>query len=502
MARRIMIQGTASGVGKSLLVTALCRMLAQDGHRVAPFKAWNMSLNAAVTPDGHEIGRAQAIQAEAAGVPVVSHFNPILVKPRGGLSSQVILNGRPHGDFTGFATPEFVTLAHQTAQVALRQLDAAYDWIVIEGAGSPAEPNLRDRDMANMAIADLAGAPVILVADMDRGGAFAALVGTLELLEPRHRERVAGLVLNRYHGPKEILAPGIREIEERTGKPVLGVLPWLPDLYWEEEDAAALPAGGTAAAAGERELTVAVIRLPHISNFTDLAPLQGEPDVAVRYVDSPEQLSGADLILIPGTKSTRADLDWLRERGLADAITAHSRAKGATVGLCGGYQMLGLRLDDPEGVEGPAGSSEGLGVLPVTTRFAPGKQTTLTRLEGISGLIGSWSKGERLAGYEIHCGQTALEPGARPAFRVVARGSEVADGTDGCMEKGGWTFGTYLHGIFDNDQFRRRFLNALRARRGLYPVELSDSVALRRSRAYDRLAGAVRAHLDLSEVMA
>ena len=498
MARRMMIQGTASGVGKSLIVTALCRMLAQDGYRVAPFKAWNMSLNAAVTPDGREIGRAQAIQAEAAGVPPESDFNPILVKPRGGLSSQVILNGRPHGDFTGFATPEFVGLAHETARAALNRLDAAYDWIVIEGAGSPAEPNLRDRDMANMAVAELADAPVILVADMDRGGAFAALVGTLELLEPRHRKRVVGLVLNRYHGPKEILAPGIREIEERTGKPVIGVLPWLPDLYWEEEDAASLPSVAAHEQDQDRELTVAVIRLPHISNFTDMAPLQAEPDVAVRYIDSPDQLAGADLVLIPGSKSTRADLAWVRERGLADVIAAHSRAKGATVGLCGGYQMLGLTLDDPLGVEGDSGACEGLGVLPVTTRFEPGKQTTLTRVEGISGLIGAWAKGEQLAGYEIHSGVTALQAGARPAFRVVARGGEATDGTDGCMERGGWTFGTYLHGLFDNDQFRRRFLNALRARRGLHPLAVSESVTLRRHRAYDRLAGALRQHLDLA----
>lgn len=496
MTRCIMVQGTASGVGKSLVATALCRLLMQEGYRVAPFKAWNMSLNAAVTPDGAEIGRAQFVQAEAAGIAPQRDFNPVLVKPKGGLTSQVILNGRPHGDFTGFASPDFVRQAHETAASALIRLRAAYEWIVIEGAGSPAEPNLRDRDMANMAVAELADAPVWLVADMDRGGAFAALVGTTELLEPRHRERVAGLILNRYHGPKEILQPGIREIEGRTGKPVLGVLPFLPDLYWEEEDAAVLDVQAT----GARELTVAVIRLPHLSNFTDAAPLVAEPDVAVRYVDRPEQLVSADLVLLPGSKNTVADLAWLKQRGLAQAIAAHSRTKGATIGLCGGYQLLGTALYDPEGLEDKPGTYEGLGLLPVETRFEPGKQTTLTEVEGLTGMVGAWSRGERLAGYEIHSGRSTLLTGARPAFRVVVRSGQPVDETDGCLDRGGWTFGTYLHGLFENDTFRRRFLNALRARRGLPPLEPTASPAVLRERAYNRLAQALRDHLDLRGV--
>ncbi|MDB4896460.1 MAG: cobyric acid synthase, partial [Firmicutes bacterium] len=368
-----MVQGTASGVGKSLIATALCRLLMQNGCRVAPFKAWNMSLNACVTSDGAEIGKAQGIQAEAAGVLPSSDFNPMLVKPKAGQTSQVVLNGRPYGDFTGFAAPDFVRLGHETAAAALERLKADYDWIVIEGAGSPAEPNLRDRDMANMAIAELADAPVLLVADMERGGAFAALVGTMALLEPCHRQRVAGLILNRYHGAPAILESGIREVEQRTGKPVLGVLPAQADLYWEEEDAATLTPRATLA---ERDLTVAVIRLPHLANFTDATPLQAEPDVAVRYVDRPEGLVGADLIILPGSKNTIADLAWLHERGLANAISAHSRSKGATLGLCGGYQMMGLRLEDPDGREDAPGAADGLGLLPVVTRFEPGKRTT------------------------------------------------------------------------------------------------------------------------------
>ncbi|HYG56559.1 MAG TPA: cobyric acid synthase, partial [Symbiobacteriaceae bacterium] len=396
MTRSIMIQGTASGVGKSLIATAFCRLLMQNGYRVAPFKAWNMSLNACVTPDGAEIGRAQGIQAEAACTVAQSDFNPILVKPKGGMTAQVILNGRPYGDFTGFASPDFVALGHRTAAEALARLREQFDYIVIEGAGSPAEPNLRDRDLANMAVAELAGAPVILVADMDRGGAFAALIGTLELLEPRHRERVVGLVLNRYHGPKYILEPGIREIEQRTGKRVLGVLPYEPDLYWEEEDSVAL---GNEPPAGPRELTVAVIRFPHLANFTDVAALQAEPDVAVRYVDRPEELAGADLVLLPGSKNTVSDLAWLKNRGLAAAIVAHATAKGATMGVCGGYQMLGRRLDDPEGLEDPPGSHEGLGLLPTVTRFLPGKHTTQTAVEGLTGLLRVWSGGQALVGY-------------------------------------------------------------------------------------------------------
>jgi adenosylcobyric acid synthase len=496
MARCIMIQGTASGVGKSLLATALCRLLAQDGCRVAPFKAWNMSLNACVTPDGAEIGRAQGAQAEAAGVAARSDFNPILVKPKGGMSAQVILNGRPYGDFTGFASPDFVQLGHATAAAALARLKAEFDYIVIEGAGSPAEPNLRDRDLANMAIAETAGAPVLLVADMDRGGAFAALVGTLALLEPQHRERVAGLVLNRYHGPKEILLPGMREVSALTGKPFLGVLPYQPDLYLDEEDSV-----GVSSSSHSGDLTVAVIRLPHVSNFTDVAPLQAEPDVTVRYVDAPAQLAGADLVLVPGSKNTVADLAWLRERGLSEAIAAHAAAKGATIGVCGGYQMLGARLEDPDGLEDAPGTYEGLGLLPVVTRFTPGKQTTLTTVAGLTGLVGAWSKGQELKGYEIHAGSTTLQPGARPAFRVLTRGAAPADDTDGCQAQGGWVFGTYLHGIFDNDRFRRNYLNALRARRGLAPLEPGISAAMLRERTYNRLAQAVRVHLDLRGVI-
>lgn len=498
MVRCVMVQGTASGVGKSLLVTALCRMLAQDGCRVAPFKAWNMSLNAAVTAEGGEIGRAQAIQAEAAGIPALTDMNPILVKPKGGMTSQVILGGRPYGDFTGFASPGFVTLAHDTARAALRRLSEAYDYVIIEGAGSPAEPNLRDRDLANMAIADMADAPVILLADMERGGAFASLVGTLELLEPRHRERVAGLVLNRYHGPREILTPGIAEVEARTGKRFLGVLPYQPDLYWEEEDSVG---SGTPEIGGARELVVAVVRLPHMANFTDLAALAAESDVAVRYVDQPEHLTGVDLIILPGSKNSVLDLHWLRRKGLAEAVIAHARAKGATVGLCGGYQMLGVGLHDPDGLEGPPGTYEGLGLLAVSTRFTPGKQTTLTEVEGLSGLVGAWAKGERLTGYEIHSGQTSLLAGARPAFRVVLRGEQSADEAEGCMDRGGWIFGTYLHGLFDNDRFRRRFLNALRARRGLQPLETETRSVSLRHRTYNRLARAIREHLDLSTLM-
>ena len=491
-----MVQGTASGVGKSLIATAICRLLSQDGHRVAPFKAWNMSLNAAVTPDGAEIGRGQAVQAEAAGSVAVSDFNPILVKPKGGTTYQVILNGRPYGDFTGYAAPDFVALGHRVAAEALSRLASAYDWIVLEGAGSPAEPNLRDRDLANMAIAEIADAPVLLVADMERGGAFAALLGTLELLEPRHRDRVVGLILNRYHGPKEILASGITEIEQRTGKRVLGVLPYAADLYWEDEDSVTISDSG-----GERALTVAVVRLPHLANFTDVAPLAAEPDVAVRYVDRPEQLAGADLVLLPGSKNTVADLLWLRERGLVEAVRSHALAKGATIGVCGGYQMLGIGVHDPAGLEGTPGSYAGLGLLPVTTSFEPAKQTTLTEVEGLTGLVRTWAQGQRLTGYEIHSGRTTLLAGARPAFQVRGRGGADVDATDGAAERGGWTFGTYLHGLFDNDLFRRRYLNALRARRGLPPLDPGPRAAVSRERSYNRLAQLLRDHLDLSGVI-
>jgi adenosylcobyric acid synthase len=498
VARCIMVQGTASGVGKSLIVTALCRYLADEGYTVAPFKAWNMSLNAFVTPDGREIGRAQGIQAEAARIPAQSDFNPILVKPKGDLTSQVILNGQVHGDFTGFATPDFVQLALQTAAGALSRLKANYDWVVIEGAGSPAEPNLRDRDMANMAIADMADAPVLLVADMLRGGSFAALLGTMALLEPHHQARVKGLLLNRYHGPKSILAPGIAEIEARTGKRVLGVLPHLPNLHWEEEDATF----DVETVTRTNDLVVAVVRLPHLANTTDLVPLTAEPDVSLRYVDRPEQLAGVDLVLLLGSKNTIADLRWLKQSGLSEAIRAYAEAKGALIGLCGGYQMLGRALIDPDGLEDAPGTEAGLGVLPVTTEFTRAKQTTRTVVEGMSALLGAWTKEQQLEGYEIHHGQTTLEPGSRPAFRVVRRGGQsIINETDGCMTHGGWTFGTYLHGLFDNDLFRRRYLNALRARKALPPLEAGAPTSLRRERTYNLLAEALYAHVDLPSLV-
>jgi adenosylcobyric acid synthase len=438
----LMVQGTASGVGKSTLVAALCRLLRREGLRVAPFKAQNMSNNAAVCPDGGEIGRAQATQAEAAGLAPCVDMNPILLKPEGDTRSQVIVQGRVWGRLTAreyhAAKPELL----QVVADSLTRLRAGHDVVVIEGAGSPAEVNLRENDLVNMAVARLADAPVLLAADIDRGGVFAALVGTLELVEPDDRARVAGLLINRFRGDRALLEPGLRFLEDRTGCPVLGVVPYLPGLHLPEEDslgldsrnASARQAAGPAEAtpddaAADRGVEVAVVRLPRIANFDDFAPLEAEPGVRLRYVGAPAELGVPDLLILPGSKSTLADLAWLRASGLGAAVLRISAAGVPVLGVCGGYQMLGAQLADPDGVEGEPSARAGLGLLDGCTMFAAAKATRQVRGEiaAAEGFFGCLA-GLPLEGYEIHLGQTigGLPPFAR--LGPVPDGAVTADG--------------------------------------------------------------------------
>lgn len=384
-----------------------------------------------------------------------------------------------------FLAQEGYSAALATPESAMGRLYAEHDWVVLEGTGS--ESNL-----------EVADAALLLVADLTRGEGFADVIGTLERLEPRHRHRVAGVVLTGHSESDGPLAQGIAGFETLTGKRVIGVLPNLADLSGEEDT------GGltTATSGGEpSDLTVAVIRLPQIDNFADAAPLAAEPDVTVRYAQSPAELAGVDLVLLPGSKNRMADLRWLKERGLAEATVAHGRAKGATIGLCGGYQMLGTSLHVPGGLGDLPCSEEGLGLLPVVTTLAPGERITLTAAEGLTGLVGAWAKGGRLTGYEIHSGRTELSAGGRPAFHVVSRNGLAVDETDGCMDRGGWVFGTCLHGLFENDLFRRRLLNALRARRGMRPLEPATPADVVRERTSNRLAQVVRERLDLSALL-
>ena len=488
--RVLMVQGTASSVGKSLLVAGLCRLFNQDGVRVAPFKAQNMSNNAAVAPDGGEIGRAQAVQAEAAGVDPTVDMNPILLKPEADRRSQVVLRGKPA--FTLRAS-EFLTrkLSLWTEVTsALDRLRAAYDLVLIEGAGSPAEINLRAGDIVNMRVARYAEAPVLLVGDIDRGGVFAHLYGTLALLEPEERELVRGLVINKFRGDVSLLQPGLEMIEARTGVPVLGVVPYVADLGIADEDAVALE-GRPASGAGQ--VDVAVVKLPHIANFDDVDPLRREADVRVRYVDRADELGSPDLVILPGTKTTIPDLLWLRERGLAEAVQAHARRGGAVLGLCGGYQMLGVRVSDPLGVESEGGDAEGLGLLPVETELTPEKATHLVAGEVASGpglLAGDGPA--PLSGYEIHMGRTRA-PAPGPVC-LRSRSGAPCDELDGAVSRDGWVLGTYVHGFLESDALRQRLLANLARRRGL---SFAAAPHWSRDAEYDRLAAVLRESLDI-----
>jgi adenosylcobyric acid synthase len=494
-----MVQGTASGVGKSLLATALCRLFARAGWRVAPFKSQNMSLNAAVTRDGAEIGRAQAAQAEAAGVEPTVDMNPILLKPEGDDRSQLVVRGRAVGSVSFREYRARQAVLAPTVADSLARLRAAHDVVVIEGAGSPAEINLRDADLVNMHVARLAEAPVLLVGDIDRGGVFAALVGTLALLSPADRARVAGLVVNRLRGDATLLAPGLQELHALTGVPVLGVVPWLDERLVPAEDSldlAQTPAGPTAAT-----LDVAVVRLPRIANFDDFEWLADEAGVRVRWVTAPTGLADADLVVLPGSKSTVADLGWLRERGLAEAVVAVARGGRAVLGVCGGYQMLGRALHDPAGVESPSASVPGLGLLPVETTFAPVKTTVRVRARAVR-TAGPFAgaRGVDCDAYEIHAGVTrAVGPGRAAPFAIVARGGVAVEDLDGASEGEGTVTGTYLHGLLASGPVRRALLTWLAARAGR-PADPTWGAAGSRAGRWDRLADVVAASLDVKAI--
>lgn len=482
MARCIMVQGTMSGVGKSLLVTALCRIFSQDGWRVAPFKSQNMALNSFITWDGLEMGRAQAAQAQAAGREPDVRMNPILLKPSSDTGSQLIVRGEVRGNYAARDYFKMKTSLIPEILDAYRSLAQECDIIVIEGAGSPAEINLKADDIVNMGLAKLVNAPVLLAGDIDRGGVFAQLYGTVALLEPEERRRLVGTLINKFRGDESLLRPGLAMLEERTGLPVLGVIPYVRADLDEEDSLAPM----LEQKRKRRDLDIAVIRLPHISNFTDFAPLELHPQLGVRYVERPEELDTPDLVIVPGTKSTMADLLWLRRCGLED----HIRQLAGSVpvlGVCGGYQMLGRTLSDPDGAEG-GGSLAGLGLLPCETVFELQKHRTLQRAVTLAPPL----EGAALEGYEIHMGRTRRLEGA--PFCRLADGREEGAAA-------GLVFGTYLHGLFDTGELTQRLAEWLARRRGLVPVpDRPEHYGLHRQRQYDLLAEAVRAHLDLDAI--
>jgi adenosylcobyric acid synthase len=495
-ARVLMVQGTASDVGKSLVVAALCRVFARKGLRVLPFKAQNMALNAAVTIDGGEIGRSQAEQARAAGIEPTVEMNPILLKPEAGMRSQVVVRGKvwrtlPWREYYRHRAELLGVIAG-----SLATLRREYDVVVIEGAGSPAEVNLRDGDIVNMRVAALADAPVLLVGDIDRGGVFAALLGTLELLELDERARVKGLVINKFRGDVALLGSGLEFIAGRTGVPVLGVIPHLPEIGIAAEDSVALDRPA-ARGEGAALLDIAVIRLPRISNFDDFDPLAAEEGVRVRFVRDVAGLGEPDLVIIPGTKTTIPDLIALRERGLDRAIVALARGGTPLLGVCGGYQMLGEAVADPHGIESDVREVAGLGLLPLRTVFAREKRTERARGVVVAGEgVFAGAAGLAAAGYEIHLGETVGD--LPPVLRLVERRGRAVDEPDGAVGGDGWIAGTYLHGFFDSPELRGAILRNLARRKGVAAAASWGSVA--RRDPFDRLADHVREHLDVARL--
>ncbi len=496
-AKAIMIQGTASNVGKSLLCAALCRLFSREGYAVAPFKAQNMALNSFSTPDGGEIGRSQAVQAEAAGVPPSVEMNPILLKPDARAGCQVIVMGRPVGLMSPERYDSFKSKAFEVVEAAYSRLAESHDLIIIEGAGSPVEINLRDRDLANMRVAAMADAPVLLVADIDRGGLFASIIGTMALFDDEERRYVKGFIVNKFRGDLDLLRPGLDFLEAETGLPVLGVIPHLDDLQFPAEDSLAR-APGLDRAVEQSELRIGVVALPHLSNDTDFDMLAQEPGVSVKFLDRPEDAGAIDLLILPGSKNTIDDLDYLRSRGFEAAIYRHRERGREVVGICGGYQMLGHLIRDPFGVEGEVRETKGLGLLDVSTVLTGEKQVAQVQAV-ISEHLG-WEIGEPLDAYEIHLGVTVLGEGALPMFRLLEDGREQRERLDGAVSGDRLVWGTYLHGLFDNSGLRRCLLDALRRRKGLLPIEapLGPSGFAFRSLLYDRLEDVVRRCLDLS----
>ena len=493
MAKALAILGTGSDVGKSLVTAGLGRIFHRAGIRVAPFKSQNMSLNSFVTVEGGEMGRAQVLQAQACGLVPHVDMNPILLKPEADQRSQVVVQGtvwgsRDAGDYFA-CKPELLHYVRQSYE----RLASQYELMIIEGAGSAAEINLRDRDLVNWPVVHMADAKVILVADIDRGGVFAQVIGTLDLLASHERERVLGVVINKFRGDRSLFDDGVALLEKRTGLPVLGVLPFLRDLVLDQEDSVTVESGSGTPFSRET-VNVAVILLPRMSNFTDFNALSAESDVALRYVTAAKDAADADVIILPGSKQTIHDLQYLKEKGFASVLVSHVCAQREVIGLCGGFQMLGGRIDDPHNVES-GGHAEGLQLLPIDTALHHEKQTVQVTanplMPGISDL-------QKVRGYEIHVGMTSRRQG-RPCFRILDKEKEREDGA---VSLDGLVWGTYIHGVFDDPSFRRAWINRVRIRKGLASrdVEDSENVTRRLTSALDDWADHVAHHVDVKLV--
>ena len=488
-AKVIMVQGTMSNAGKSFLVAGLCRVFMQDGYRTAPFKSQNMALNSYITKDGLEIGRAQAMQAEAAGIEPTVEMNPILLKPTSNVGSQVIVNGEVLGNMKAMDYYANKKQLVPEMKKAFEKLSGEYDIIVIEGAGSPAEINLKENDIVNMGMARIAKAPVLLCGDIDRGGVFASLYGTVKLLEDEEQSMIKGLIINKFRGDVEILKPGLQMIEEKTGIPVVGVVPLTP-LDIDDEDSLSDRLTHTGQKGG---IDLAVIRLPHISNFTDFNVFERMDGVSLRYVGSAGELGTPDLIFLPGTKNTMDDLTWLRESGMETAVLRCAEQKVPVVGICGGYQMLGELLEDPDGVE-HGGSMRGMGLLHTKTVFSRAK--TRTQIQGRVNTVSICGEfaGREVQGYEIHMGRTEKTGDCQETIYLE-------DGRlDGLSNQEGTVFGTYLHGIFDYGDLAAMTVSRLMRRKGIDPKNWHFDPEEHKRREYDKLADLVRNSLDMKRI--
>ena len=499
IAKKVMFQGTSSHVGKSILTTAFCRILTQDGYNTAPFKAQNMALNSYVTRSGGEMGRSTVAQAEAAGVEPIVQMNPVLLKPTGNSCSQVILLGKSVGNYSASDYQnKYSQQAWDSVKKSLDYMETHYDILVIEGAGSPAEVNLKKNDIVNMRIAKECQSPVFLIADIDRGGALASIVGTLELLDEEERRLVKGLVINKFRGDITLLEPALTFLEERTGIPVLGVIPYLDQLGIDDEDSVSLqdmPKDSVM-----RDIHIAVIQTPKISNFTDFDAFTHEPDVNVRFVQQGDLIGNPDVIILPGSKNTTEDLLYLKHHGYADEIKELADRGTPVIGICGGYQMLGEKVCDPLHVESDKDEVTGLGLLPYITTMQGEKNTYQVEFncKNLPFLDMNFSA-ENLKGYEIHMGETVLTGSAQSLFNIVRRSNAPVDLQDGFINDKHHVFGTYCHGVFDNDHLRRSVINALRKRKGLLPLDVKFKYREYKEAEFDRLAAIVRKHFDMKK---
>ncbi len=495
----IMFQGTASNVGKSFIAAAFCRIFHQDGLRVIPFKSQNMALNSYVTKEGLEMGRAQVFQAEAAGILPSVQMNPILLKPHTNQKSQVIINGKVYGNMDAKEYQEFTPQLLETIQKIYKEISSQYDIVVIEGAGSPAEINLKDNDIVNMGMAKVADAPVILIGDIDRGGVFASLVGTIMLLSEEERERIKGVIINKFRGDIKLLEPGIKMLEDMIHIPVLGVLPYM-NVFMEDEDSLTARFNKTHAVT---TVSIEVVCLPYISNFTDFSIFETQEDVSIRYITRGKCIGDPDMLIIPGSKNTMEDILYLRESGLMEQIKRFAKKGKLVVGLCGGYQMLGKKLWDPKGIETGIHELEGLGLLDIETSFDTEKVTTQVSGRIQNNLPGYLKDlgGKKITGYEIHMGTTTFGKDIIPLLAIEEKLGKKVSFIEGCTNKEGNIIGTYLHGFFDEVDFMRSLLNTLREKKGLDKKHTTvTSLDEFKNREYDKLAKIVRQNVDLETI--